>query len=419
MESATDDQANAGYESIPTTAGVSASSAQTLSGGVSGRVNSSSYFRRLRSFVVMGVIASVSVFYAGRAGLIERCNHFRNAHVFPTLSEAYRDIGHFNTGASYASRVNAYKTGFNGFIRSDSCSTVEDFSLDERVPTRQCSAYRFCRARLTVLKEGAQVVIKAGYYIFRERGKALTVDAKTKKRVKNTTPAQARKWAASLLSGASARLDEVGCTLSVDKIAEAILEAKDEVVSCPKTDDPRCSVLLTIGECTVADSSASNGGTEEEEECLQFVESSEGVESLTELQAGCPSAQFVYNRVGVSLPFCETSCDSPDPCAKHTVYMDFYVQSNRLGNTPGDCLSASLIPAYKSLYSTVPACDSVTPAWIDEGRVLVSVADVYQGTVPQELLNLAKQHGCELTYAFFVKNGMSLQEIVDGSCAAL
>lgn len=330
--------------------------------------------------------------------------------------------------------VNTFKTHFGGASSVSSafsspyrkrlagsettCPSEEDFTVDEMVKTRQCSTRRQCRARLTIVKEGPEVLIKAGYYIYTKAGQVLTVAEETKSKLKATTAQQAQKWAKQLLSSASARLDEIDCAITIEVIADAILKAIDTAATCPETGDPLCNVLLTIGSCTVAEPTLT-GGTDEEKACLEFVESSTGVSSFAELQRGCTNAVFMYNRVGVSLPVCQTTCDS-NPCTKQAVYMDFFVQTNKMGDQPANCTAAVLIPAYKMVYVNIPECDSAPLAFDDdEGYTIVPIADVDKNNVPKELADLAETYGCEFTYAFFVKVGATFDEAVEASCAAL
>ncbi|KAI0558706.1 hypothetical protein FGB62_191g00 [Gracilaria domingensis] len=414
------------YESIPESPESQEACASSTRAPNKGLVRVLEFFRS-RGLIVLLVIVTASVLVTGGARLIERDNYFRASPLRPSQAKELSSIPHQRSrenGKRSRSSILGYFSGaltfnsrFAGVARSDAaCSTAEDFSVDEMVQTGLCSPRRLCRARLTVSKEGFLVLVKAGFYIYTGDGKVRTVDSETKQRMQTSTAKRVRKWAVSLLEGVSAQLDELECTVTVDVISEAITEAKDTAVTCPETGDPLCDAMVTVKDCIIPVSPVT-GGTKEEKECLEFVESSHGVDTVSELQSGCPNGIYWSSRVGVSLPFCKSACSS-DPCAEHIVYMDFYIQTNRRGPNPADCVSASLIPAYQLLHSTLPGCDSAPFGYEDEGSFIVPVVDVYEDTVPKELEDLAESYGCELTYAYFIKSGSTLKEIVDASCVA-
>ena len=61
------------------------------------------------------------------------------------------------------------------------------------------------------------------------------------------------------------------------------------------------------------------------------------------LQEKCPLAEFYYNRVHVSLPFCKTTY-SCNPSFKRKVYILFYLQAIKFDSPPGDVFAAALGP---------------------------------------------------------------------------
>lgn len=85
--------------------------------------------------------------------------------------------------------------------KGNSCVTeaVEDFFVDNRIPTLDCSGGRLCRAQVVVSKEGTQVTVKSGYYIYSKKG-VTPLNPYTLRNVKMVTLKESAVWAKKLLS---------------------------------------------------------------------------------------------------------------------------------------------------------------------------------------------------------------------------
>lgn len=299
----------------------------------------------------------------------------------PAYSKAY---GVAKTSSSFLPPV----------TRADSScgtGTVEDFVVEKRISTGDCNGGRLCRARVIVSKEGNQVTIKSGYYIFRNKG-VTPLNPYTRRNVKKVTRREATIWAQNLLSKIQSDLDKVQCPVTADMIADGIMNTKDDAASCPRTDHPLCSRLFLLKTCTIAEPS---GETEQEKKCVEFLESSSPVATFEELSrtSPCEDVSFLYNRIGMKAPFCTTTCPSC-PNQERTVFINFVVQG---ANANGAALNAtevsdSLTSLYKAAYnisvaSTLPACDNVpyNRSGTSSNGELLTVANYYEEARPPEL----------------------------------
>ncbi|PXF45495.1 hypothetical protein BWQ96_04793 [Gracilariopsis chorda] len=364
-------------------------------------------------FLVNNYVLELPRFSYHESRLVPRLSTSRNSNPFhfdAVHSHLYSDrkFSHWKARSSVSLLHSA--------IRSNICEV--DSVTQEAVPTRDCSVGLWCRARLVVTKNDAGITVQAGYYIYTKRSKTMPITAQTKKRVKAVTPNEATKWAETLLEQLGTKLGEVDCNVSVSMIADAIMETKDVVASCSNTDDSLCSELVTLRECSCQVESVI------EQSCYGFLTSDAQVGSFADLQGGCPEAKFMYNRIGVPLPYCSFTCPS-DPSVIHTFDAEFHVQGGNHMTTPisreetQEALAVSIRPAYEKLFLPLPPCDHAPPFLDNYGALM---HDIYSDSVmaePEFFSNLTAELRLTYNYVYFLSQGTSRQDYINSVCSKL
>eukprot|EP00178_Gracilaria_changii_P006412 TRINITY_DN2107_c0_g1_i1.p1 TRINITY_DN2107_c0_g1~~TRINITY_DN2107_c0_g1_i1.p1 ORF type:complete len:390 (-),score=33.71 TRINITY_DN2107_c0_g1_i1:822-1991(-) len=128
-------------------------------------------------------------------------------------------------------------------LRFPSASLQKTYML----PTRQCSARRYCRALLEVQSVNNCVSSSAGYKIFSVNDEVQTVDKRTKRRVGGTSRSLACSWANKLLSNVEKDFGDLGCALDDEAVCDGMLAGAKQVASCTHTDKAECLSVSAVG----------------------------------------------------------------------------------------------------------------------------------------------------------------------------
>lgn len=91
----------------------------------------------------------------------------------------------------------------------------------------------------------SRAIVSVGYMIYPVNANR-AVDAGTRSRVSNSSPAAAASWAAKLKDDFA---KYALCGASADDIANGLLKAVKEMDKCTNTADPTCSVLQELIRC--------------------------------------------------------------------------------------------------------------------------------------------------------------------------
>lgn len=311
-----------------------------------------------------------------------------------------------------------------------------DVIVDERVATGDCTKGRKCRARIVITSEAGRVTVQAGYLVMSRSGKPRSLNRRTKKHISKVTYAEAMKWATQLLAAVSPQLKAVGSQVTVEQIAKGIMDTKDSVLSCPRTDNPLCSVLETVEEILPTPTPSPRPkpravpvvpvacGGPPNEACESLFLSPvtpaspapTGLSQLQSVTSSCREVKAYRGAVFVCAPFCSTSCGN-DAGARHDVYARFVVSGMRSPSSQ-DCFAQALLPTYRNLHNgAVPPCENVAMEKDARGIYRSYLAKRGEASFSKGVAGVSDQCASVIVTLFFGSFKNSLEQLIAAKCA--